>query len=198
MGQAILLFKCKGDGHITTPRHPAEWAGHLRGSLYPHKNPSHVSCEDSVSPPIIIFLTQEFKTWYHLRLRALPTLLERPNPPGASGTHAPVIHRRGAVTPNTAATLVCSSAIKAVPLYFPILCCLYFPASLRHQSPRLHYKGYPLNSPSRPGGSSLGLGGRKTQTASHLTFLRAHTDHQALPSVSLHKSPLLFVTGSFF
>ena len=61
-------------------------------------------------------------------MTALPTLLGRPNPPGASGTHAPVIHLRSAITPNTAATLVCSSAIKAVSLYFQILCCLYFPA----------------------------------------------------------------------
>lgn len=111
---------------------------------------------------------------------------------------APVIHLRGAVTPNTVATLVCSPAVKAVSLHFPILCCLYFPASLRHQAPRLHYNGYPLNSLSRPGGSSLGPGRRKTQTASHLTLLSAHTAHQALPSVSLHKSSLLFVTGSFF
>ena len=151
-----------------------------------------------MSPPIIIFLTQEFKTWYSLCLTALPTLLGRPNPPGAAGTHAPEIHLRGAITPNTAATLVCSSAIKAVSLYFPILCCLYFPASLRHQSPRLHYKGYPLNSPSHPGGSSLGLGRRKTQSAPHLTLSRAQTARQALPNVSVHKSSLLFITGSFF
>ena len=100
-------------------------------------------------------------------MTALPTLLGRPNPPGASGTHAPVIHLRSAITPNIAATLVCSSAIKAVSLYFQILCCLYFPA--KAMAPHSSTFAWKIPWTEEPGGLQS-MGSLESDTTERLHF----------------------------